>query len=151
MKTVALALLVVALVGCGRDRAPRGEVVPQKDAERVLEGTAWLDRAPQSETDVIHAWIFPRGEGLYFTGNAYKGAYETFRYFLEDDRIKLRFLADGTKHEMKYRIERFDDRTFDYKLTLDRSPRGPSVYYGVEPGRHALPAAADAILAHVAR
>ena len=122
-----------------------------RDAEKVLESTAWLDRAPESESDVIHAWIFPRGEGLYFSGNAYKGSYETFRYFVEDGRIKLRFNADGEKHEMGYKIERVDDRTFDYKLTLDRSPRGPSVYYGIESGRRALPPAVEAAISHLPR
>jgi hypothetical protein len=149
MKHVAAAIVLVALAGCGRDHARRHDVVPQRDAETILESTAWLDSAPESETDVIHAWIFPRGEGLYFTGNAYKGAYETFRYFVEDERIKLRFQADGTKHEMRFRIERIDDRTFDYKLTLDPSPRGPSVYYGIDQGRRALPASIEAVISHI--
>jgi hypothetical protein len=146
MRKVAIALLVVGLVACGRSKSR--DAVPQHDAEKILESTPWLDRAPESEEDVIHAWIFPRGEGLYFTGNAHKGAYETFRYWIDDGRIKLKFLSDGSKHEMKFTIERVDDRTFDYKLTLDRSPRGPQVYYGFEQGR-SLPDRVRAVIAHL--
>src|SRR5688500_4253 len=105
MKTLALAFVVIGLVACGGEEKRR-DAVPQRDAEKILESTPWLDSAPESEEDVIHAWIFPRGEGVYFTGNAYKGSYETFRYFIEDGRIKLRFLSDGSKHEMKFKIER---------------------------------------------
>lgn len=135
-----LALVLLFLVGCSEHKT--------QNAEKILESTAWLDRAPEKESDVIHAWIFPRGEGVYFTGNAYKGSYETFRYFVEDGRIKIRFLSDDTKHEMKFKIERIDDRVFDYKLTLDRSPRGPQVYFGFDNHR-ALPKIVRSVLARI--
>jgi hypothetical protein len=141
MRNLALALLFV--VGCSSSHSKGND-------EKVLESTAWLDRAPEKESDVIHAWIFPRGEGVYFTGNAYKGSYETFRYFVEDGRIKIRFLSDDTKHEMKFKIERIDDRVFDYKLTLDRSPRGPQVYYGFDNHKQrALPKIVRSVLSRI--
>ena len=150
MRKLAPVLVVLALGvgGCHRDES-RGEAVAQKDAEQVLESTAWMDRAPMEESDVIHAWIF-QGEGLYFTGNAYKASFERFRYYAEDGKLKLRWLDDGAKHEIGFRIERVRDPVFDYKLTLDGDPRGPSVYYGFDAHRSAaLPDAVAAIVSNL--
>ena len=135
MRLLVLSLVVLALTACGRDDGRRGAEVSHRDASKILESTPWLDRAPEHESDIVHAWIFPRGEGLYFVGNAYKGAYETFRYFVEEDQIKVRFNHDGKSHTMRFTIERVDDRVFDYRLTFDQSPRGPKVYYGFEQHR----------------
>lgn len=147
MRALVLSLAVVVLTGCGRDEARRGVPVSHGDAAEILERTPWLDRAPRHERDVVHAWIFPRGEGLYFVGNAYKGSYEAFRYFVEGDELRVRFLDDGTSHTIHFRIERFEDRVFDYRLTFDASPRGPKVYYGFDQ-HHAdrLPAATRKVL-----
>jgi hypothetical protein len=152
MRKLAPVLVVLALGvgGCHRNEGSRGEAVAQKDAEQVLESTAWMDRAPMEESDVIHAWIF-QGEGLYFTGNAYKASFERFRYYAEDGKLKLRWLDDGAKHEIGFRIERVRDPVFDYKLTLDGDPRGPSVYYGFDNSRRQLPAGVKALLDHMPR
>jgi hypothetical protein len=148
VKRTLLAVMVAALgaAGCGRDDARRAAVVEDsRDAARILQSTPWLDRAPHDERDLIHAWVFPRGEGLYFVGNAYKGSYELFSFFVEDDELRIRFLDDGTTHKLRFQIEKAHDRVFDYKLTLDPTPRGPKVYYGFEQGR-ALPEAAGALI-----
>ena len=154
MKRILLAcVLATAGVGCGHGSSSSSrsddDVVAQKDAERILEETPWMDRAPEDESDVIHAWIF-QGEGLYFTGNAYKATFERFRYYAEKDQLKLRFLDDGAKHDVHFKIERVRDRVFDYKLTLDGDPRGPSVYYGFDAHRAAaLPDAVRAIVSNL--
>lgn len=149
MKGLVLSLLavlaVVTLGACGRDEGRRGVPVSHGDAAAILESTPWLDRAPEHESDIVHVWIFPRGEGLYFVGNAYKGSYETFRYFVEEDEIRMRFHDDGKSHTMHFRIERIEDRVFDYRLTFDHTPRGPKVYYGLDQHRD-LPAAARTLL-----
>ncbi len=135
---VLCLVVVVGSVGCGRgseDRKAAVAITDAKDAARILEQTPWLDRAPTDERDIVHAWIFSRGEGVYFVGNAYKGAYEMFRYFVEEDELRIKFLDDGKSARTRFRIERFDDRVFDYRLTLTDSPRGPEVYYGFEPSR----------------
>ena len=154
MRKLALVAVAIALAagGCRGDHSSSSsnEVVAQKDAEKILESTAWMDRAPQAEEDVIHAWIF-QGEGLYFTGNAYKASFERFRYYAEGATLKLRFLNDGEKHDVGFKIERVkSDPVFDYKLTLDGDPRGPSVYYGFDNHR-ALPGAVRAVLDHLPR
>jgi hypothetical protein len=153
MKKLALLLAVVAAAGaagCGRDSSPRPDVVvAHKDAAKILQETPWLDRAPEREQDVVKAWVFPRGEGVYFEGNAFKGSYELFSYFIEEDELRIRFLDDGKSHKVKYTIEKVDHRIFDYKLTFDQSPRGPKVYYGFD-HQHALPPAARAVIARIA-
>ena len=153
MKKLALLFAVVAAAGaagCGRDSGRAADVViDHKDAAKILQETPWLDRAPEREQDLVKAWVFPRGEGVYFEGNAYKASYELFSYFIEEDELRVRFLDDGKSHKMKYTIERVDHRIFDYKLTFDESPRGPKVYYGFEHD-HALPAAVRAVLTRIA-
>ena len=139
IRTAAIVLAIVSLTACGDD-PPRATAISHDDAERILESTPWFDRAPETETDVINAYIFGGGEGLYFTGNSYKGSYELFRYFLEDDGvIKFRFLDEGKKYSASYSIERAHRDVFDYKLTLHDSPRGPQVYYGFDAGRSVPP------------
>lgn len=147
MKTLAFTVLVVLAVGCGREERSRS--VDPRDAARILESTPWFDRAPQSETDVIHLWAFMRGEGVYFTGNAYKGSFEAFRYFVEDDLVKLRMLDENKTYSMHFRIDRVEDRVFDWKLTLDGAPRGPNVYYGIDQHHRQVPPIAARILERI--
>lgn len=148
MRTLALVLAMLvatAAAGCGRDdAAPAATPVPARDAVKILESTPWLDKAPESETDTIHVYAFARGEGVYFVGNQYKGSYEAFRWFAEDDRLKLRFLDENKTYKTSFAIQEIDDRLFDYKLTLSGSPRGPKVYYGFASHHDAeLPAVAE--------
>ena len=135
MIRLALALTLVSLVACSDD-APRPASIPQGEAVKILESTPWLDSAPQDEADIFHAYIFPRGEGLYFTGNSYKGSYELFRYFVEDDTIKLRFLDEGKTYTTRFTINRWEGEVFDYKLTLHDAPRGPTEYFGFSSATH---------------
>lgn len=140
MKTLALCLSIAAAgapaaAGCGRDDAsPPATRVEGRDAVRILEGTPWLDKAPERETDVVQLYAFARGEGIYFVGNQYKGSYEAFTWFADatedGDELRLRFLAENKTYKTRFTIEEVDDRVFDYKLTMAGSPRGPKVYYG---------------------
>lgn len=125
--------LAAVMVGCGRDADPPS--VSDSDAAEILESTPWIDRLPESEADVLHTYIYARREGVYVTGNAHKGSYETFRYFVEDDRLQMRFTEERTKYDTRFRIEPFRHRVFAWKLTLDSPPRGPAVYYGFDDGR----------------
>jgi hypothetical protein len=144
MRSFAIvAVLAVSLFAC-RDaaRAPAGTPVSAADAERILEGTPWLDSVPHDERDVIKAYVFQRGDGLWFVGNSYKASYELISYWVEDKEIKLRFLDENKTYKTTWKIERYRGEVFDYKLTLGKDPRGPKVYYGFEPSRH-LPATVD--------
>jgi len=130
MRTIVVAtFLAAAVAGCGRGDEP---AVRAGDAPAILESTPWLDKVPERETDVIHVYAFGRGEGVYVSGNAYKGTYEAFRFFAEDDRLRLRFLDENKSYDARFKIESVKHRIFDWKLTLDDPPRGPKVYYGFD-------------------
>jgi len=148
MRTSAiLTVLLLAVSACHDDPRPKVEAVPHDEAEEILESTPWLDSAPRSERDVINAYVFQDGEGLYFVGNSFKATYELFKYRLSDDaKIKLRFLDEDKAYDTKYAIERYRGEIFDYKLTLKKSPRGPKVYYGFDAGSgHEMPAVVSKI------
>lgn len=145
MRTLALSILVaVTLLGCSSNESPPA-ALDGEDAARILEQTPWLDRLPEQERDVVNVWLFMHGEGAYVVGNAYKGSYETFRYFVEDGELRVRFHDDGKTHVVSFRIERVRQGVFDYRMTLDRAPRGPKVYYGFDPDK-ALPDAAARVI-----
>jgi hypothetical protein len=126
MRGTLIAAACVVLAGCGRDHAR----VADRDALAVLESTPWLDRLPEQEADVLHTYVFAHGQGVFVSGNAYKGSYEAFRYVAEDDRLRLRFIEEGRSYDARYRIEKVRHAVFDWKLTLDGAPRGPAVYFG---------------------
>jgi hypothetical protein len=131
-----VSLLAFALVGCRDKRpVPAGEPVSHDDAEEILESTPWLDKIPQHERDVIRAYVFDDGQGLYFIGNSYKATFEALTYSVERDGLTLRFLDENKKYKTDWKIERFRGEVFDYKLTLKKDPRGPKVYYGFDHGR----------------
>ena len=138
MREALIVIACVALAACGRDEEAR---VADRDALAVLESTPWLDRLPEREADVFHTYVFARGEGVFVAGNAYKGSYEVFRYFAEDDRLRLRFTEEGRSYDARFSIERAQHPVFDWKLTLEGAPRGPEVYFGFQ-HRHELDTAA---------
>jgi hypothetical protein len=136
---IAFVVSLVSLGAC-QDAKPRPEPVPDDEAAELLESTPWLDRAPRTERDVIHLYVFQDGEGIYFIGNAYKATLELIKYWLDGNRVEMRFLDENKAYKTKYRIEKYRGEIFDYKLTLDKSPRGPKVYYGFDSNRaHELP------------
>jgi hypothetical protein len=141
MRGTLLAITCVVLAACGRDEEAR---VADGDAVAVLESTPWLDRLPERESDVFHTYVFARGQGVFVSGNAYQGSYEAFRYLAEDDRLRLRFIAEGRSYDARFRIERVRHAVFDWKLTLEDAPRGPAVYFGFQ-HEHEIDAAAPQV------
>lgn len=141
MRSLAIVTLALSLVAC-RDAGPpasHGVVIADSDAERVLQTTPWLDSMPESERHVIQAYVFQRGEGIFFHGNSYKATIEALRYWVEGGTIKLNFLDEQKTYKTKWKIERYRGEVFDYKLTIEKDPRGPKVYYGFDQNRQ-LPA-----------
>jgi hypothetical protein len=126
-----VSILAFTLAGCSDERSvPAGELVSHDDAEEILESTPWLDKLPQDEREVIKAYIFQDGQGLYFVGNSYKATFEALTYSVERDGLTLRFLDENKKYKTGWKIERYRGEVFEYKLTMTKDPRGPKVYYG---------------------
>jgi hypothetical protein len=130
MRHLLFALAI--LTACHHGAPTPGDDVAAADLGHVLESTPWLDHMPQSERDVVRAWIFVEGEGAYLEGAAYRGSYEAFRYDLDGAKLGLHFLDRDQRATTKVKLERFRERPFAFKLTLTDPPRGPAVYYGFE-------------------
>lgn len=139
--------------GCGSEaKRPEATEVSAAEAKELLRSTPWLDHMPAGEKDPIDLLQLDRsGKGVYVRGNVFRGTYEMFGYEATDAELTMKFLDNGGKAKTRYRIERMQRNGFDLRMTLSASPRGPSVYYGFEPGRGALPAAVKAIAATAAQ
>lgn len=138
----------IALGGCGSDAAdsPEATALSAAEARKLLASTPWLDHLPANEGDPIDLLqLDRRGHGVYVRGSAYRGTYDTFSYEATDDELRVVFLDGGARTRTGYRIERMKRKGFDLRLTLNASPRGPSVYYGFDSKRE-LPALVRAVL-----
>ena len=127
MRTCLLLALTVTACG-GRDDA-----LSPTDAARLLEDRNWLDVMPKNEHERLNVFRFtPRmGGGVYQDRTLFKGTFELFQY--EVDGGKIEFKLPHTREVVRttYRIRRTKEhRPFDLELTIDRSPRGPSRYFG---------------------
>jgi hypothetical protein len=143
----ALALALTAGAGCGSERRPEATDVSAAEAQKLLTSTPWLDHLPAAENDAIDLLQLERGGGgVYVRGSQVRGSYEVFRFEATGEELRMTFLDNGGKAKTRYRIERLKRKGFELRMTLSASPRGPSVYYGFEPGRQ-LPAAVSAMAA----
>jgi hypothetical protein len=121
------AFLLLALVACGSDSQPK------RVSSDELVDRNWLDVWPEDKDDHLHVYRFTpsMGGGVYQDRTVFQGTFELFTYEVDGDR--LRFVLPHTSEtvETRFRIEKVDGPApFDLRLTLDRSPRGPRVFYG---------------------
>jgi len=129
----AAALAAAALAACSSSHHAR-----EVDAERagkLLIDRNWIDVMPRQKEDRLHVFRFvPKmGGGVYQDRNVYKGEFELFMFKAQKGELTLRFPDRSETYKTGFKIERVDGpEPFDLKLTLDRSPRGPRVYYSVE-------------------
>jgi hypothetical protein len=126
---VAAATSVLALSACSKSSTE----LSASDSRDVLINRNWLDRMPESSTDRLHVYRFvpDMGGGVYQDRTIFKGTFELFMFKVERDHIVFHLPETREKVESQFRIERVDGpKPFDLKLTIDRDPRGPHVYYG---------------------
>jgi hypothetical protein len=136
----ALALLLLA--ACGSDA--RRDAVPGAEAARLLVDRNWVDVWPTDKTQRLHVYRFTpgMGGGVYQDRTLFKGEFELFRFEVREDLLRFDLPETEQDVETRFRIERVDGPApFDLRLVLDRSPRGPRVYYG-----RTAETAADALL-----
>jgi len=144
MKGLLLAAALVA-AGCSRHDTD-SQAIGGKEAARLLVDRNWIDVWPTSKDDRIHVYRFTpgMGGGIYQDRTVFKGEFELFLFKVREDDLEFYLPHEDEKVHTRYRIERVDGpEPFDLRLTLDRSPRGPRVYYG----RRAEHASLDAELA----
>jgi hypothetical protein len=99
----------------------------------VLIDRNWLDHMPAGEYEQMYVYRFvpSMGGGVFQDRTLFKGTFELFQFEATNDEIRFNLLHTNTKVTSHYTIEEVDGpKPFDIKLTIDRDPRGPRVYYG---------------------
>lgn len=135
LPTLLLAASLSFAAACGRDAPAKANAtaVPLDEAAELLVNRNWMDLWPESETEKLNVFRFvpSMGGGVFQDRTLFQGSFELFTFRVSEGTIH--FNLHHTKQEVpaKFRIDRVDGpEPFDLKLTLDRSPRGPSVYFG---------------------
>ena len=124
MRAVALALVLAA---CSSKPSPK------RVSSDELVDRNWLDAWPDDKDDHLHVYRFTpsMGGGVFQDRTVFKGTFELFTFEIDGDRLRFVMPHTGERVETRFRIEKVDGpEPFDLRLTLDRSPRGPRVYYG---------------------
>jgi hypothetical protein len=128
------AVTMVALLAGACARGD-GQAVGDDEARELLENRNWLDRWPSSKDDRLRVFRFTpaMGGGVFQDRTLFRGTFELFNYEVHAERIRFRFPDADEVVTSGYRIERVSGpEPFDLRLTIDPSPRGPSVYFGRE-------------------
>ena len=126
-----LLMTSVMLAGCDSG----GEAISPSDTVNELINRNWLDVWPQSKEDRLHVFRFTpsMGGGVFQERNVFEGTFELFTFEASGDQLRLVFPGRGEQHTTPYRIDRVDGpMPFTRRLTLEDSPRGPSVYFGYD-------------------
>jgi hypothetical protein len=134
MRNAALAAVLVAACSSSSD-APRVRHVDDETAARLLIDRNWIDRMPQTARDQLHVYRFvpSMGGGVYQDRTLFKGTFELFTYDVEGNRIDIFTPEDHERHVTGFHVDEVSGPApFDIRLTLDRAPRGPRVYYSVK-------------------
>ncbi len=126
-----LLLVTLLLAGC-RDDAPASQVVPAHDRDALLIDRNWLDTWPERASDHMHVVRFvpSMGGGVFQDRTVFQGEFELFTFDVHGDVLDLRLPHTAEHVVTHYKIEKVKGpEPFTLKLTLDKNPRGPKVYY----------------------
>jgi hypothetical protein len=137
----SLLFLLVAITACSSGH--RTKELDAGDAARLLVDRNWIDVMPKDPQDRLHVFRFvpSMGGGVYQDRTLYRGDFELFRFRADRGELSFDFPDRSERYRATYKIESVDGpEPFDLKLTIDRSPRGPSVYYGMRRERGDLDA-----------
>jgi hypothetical protein len=124
------ALVLVLLAACSSESRPS---VSDGEAARILVDRNWLDVWPEDKDDRLHVYRFvpSMGGGVFQDRTVFHGEFELFTFEIEGDTLELVLPHTGDTVRTRFRIDRVDGPTpFDLRLTLDKDPRGPRVYFG---------------------
>ena len=138
MKHAALLLTSILALGACSAKHDRSAIVATaiapSDSESLLIDRNWIDRMPEKSSDHLHVFRFvpSMGGGVFQDRTVFEGKFELFVYKVDGNAINFTLPAKREKAKASYRIERIkNDEHFDLRLTLEGSPRGPSVYDSV--------------------
>ena len=134
MRILPAALLLVLLASCRGDAPAKYKAtsVSEQAAADLLINRNWMDLWPESASEKLHVFRFvpDMGGGVYQDRTLFKGSFELFSFSVADGKIQFHLHHKQQKVSSGFRIERVSGpEPFDLKLSIDSSPRGPSVYY----------------------
>lgn len=129
MRTLLL-LSLLALPAC----TTRTRALPPDEARKLLLDRNWVDRLPQKVDDKLHVFRFvpSMGGGVFQDRTLFFGTFELFQFSQDGETIVFDLLHTGDKARSRYRIEELatpGPEGVDLRLSLEASPRGPSIYY----------------------
>jgi hypothetical protein len=129
---LAVVVAITALAAaCSRDAGTRRAPLPPDEATELLHQRIWLDQEPRKESDSFHVLVFDGEQsGVLQNRTIWKGSFEIFLYEAQRGRIDLRLPASRKRLHTGFTIEPAKRGQADVKLTLQKSPSGPTVYYG---------------------
>jgi hypothetical protein len=130
---LCLAAAALSLGACSRDAGPRRhDGLPPDEATALLDKRVWLDKEPRGPNDTFDILVFDRrsSSGIFQHRTIWKGEFELFRYEAQKGRIDMKLPGSHRRVQTGFTVERQKRGDADVKLTLERSPRGPTVYYG---------------------
>lgn len=129
-----LALGLAVLVGGLRAAQPRAEATAdiQENTGRAILNRLWFDRWPETPMTKVHFLLFMAGGlGMHEEGASYKFTAEFFEFERFGKRLEARFLDDGEKRDVTFKVESCSDLPpFDACLRIENDFRGPRTYYG---------------------
>jgi len=128
---VVVATAVLSAAACSRDASPGGSLPPD-EATALLDKRIWLDKEPCGHSDVFHVLVFDRrsSSGVFQHRTIWKGDFELFKYEAQKGQLKLVLPGSQKRVQTGFTVERAKRGDADVKLTLERAPHGPTVYYG---------------------
>jgi hypothetical protein len=132
ISVVWAAALLSSVVACGSSPSPR---IADEDAAKLLINRNWIDRMPETHSDRLHVFRFVpgMGGGVFQDRTLFKGEFELFVFRVHGSQLEFLFPDNGDRVRSHYTIEKVEGPApFDLKLTLDATPRGPRVYYGIK-------------------
>lgn len=135
LPALLVAILLSCAASCGNDAPPETTTtaVPQDEAADLLLNRNWMDLWPETETEKLNVFRFvpSMGGGVFQDRTLFKGTFELFTFRVSKDTIHFNLHHTKDEVPVKFRIDRVEGpNPFDLRLTLERSPRGPSVYFG---------------------
>jgi hypothetical protein len=128
---LALALLLIT-AACSSDSRPSISL-SEDEAGRILVDRNWIDVWPEDKDDRLHVYRFvpSMGGGVFQDRTVFHGEFELFTFEIEGDTLELVLPHTGDTVRTGFRIDRVSGPApFDLRLTLDKDPRGPRVYFG---------------------
>lgn len=133
MQRALPAVISLVLVACSSGPSGKDRAVAAEEAAKLLIDRNWMDVWPADDREKLHVFRFVpgMGGGVFQDRTLYAGQFELFTFEVSGDRIHFNLPHQAERVTARFTIERVSGpHPFDLKLTLDPSPRGPSVYYG---------------------